>query len=605
MRSWILFVFTIGCGGGNAAVPDGGADADVDGRSTLRILVEGSGQGSVEIDGAPACTSDCTSEHATGAQVTLVAAPAAGSAFGGWEGACAGADPSVTVTVTVSSDITCTARFLTRYTLSVTSTGGVTTIASAPAGIACPDACSAELVDGTSVTLTATPERGTGVVAWHGDCQGSAATTTVEMTGNKSCEVELAWSSAHWARTYGTNLDNRAYAALATSDGGYIAAGYTGAGAGGLHDGLVVKVDAAGAPRWQHRYGTVNKDELEDIVELPGGGYLAVGRTYAAGRDMDVWILRLDANGQILGQTTYGAVGDETIHGITLTSATTAILVGEHANSGLVLGIDVTTGAVVWSKLVRTGTTSMLDAVTTLGNGNVVAVGATNTSAWMLELTSTGSFVRERSIGTNAAFTAVERNGTGWIAGGSLLRTTGTYSDGWLVSFDAAGAISWQKTYSWGETVHDIAAASSGFVIAGQSQRDGVADLWSGWLLGVDATGGVRFERQYGSPSANSSGMMLAVATGSGERVLGAGYHNGWGAGSSDAWIASVDAMGAIGGQVCPSYVAATLTSTVATPSAASTTTTATETALTSPTSATGAATLDQLNGTIENVCFD
>lgn len=602
LRLWTLLL--VACNSSNPMSP--GVDADVPGRSTLRVVVEGSGQGSVRIDGASTCDRDCSSEYADGAQVTLLALPATGSVFGGWQGACAGTDPMTTVVV--ASDVTCTATFRTRFTLSVTISGGSATIASAPAGIACPGTCTETFVDGTTVTLNATLPAGVGIVAWHGDCSGTTASATVAMTGDKSCEVELAWNSANWARTYGTNRDNRAYAAIATVDGGYAAAGYSSDQAQGLHDGLVVKVDRAGAPLWLHRYGTPNKDELEGIVELAGGGYVAVGRTFATGRGMDVWILRLDASGNILGQTTYGTTGDETIHGITMTSATTAILVGEQtatANSGLVLGIDVTTGAVQWSKLLGTGTFAKLDAVAKLGNGNVVAVGGTSAGAWFLELTPTGTVVRERTVGTNAAFTAVTANGTGWIAGGALTRSTGSFTDGWLVAFDQAGAIVWQKTYTQAETVHDIAATSNGFAVAGQSQFDGISDAASGWLLGIDSNGAVRFERQYGSPFVGSFGTMLAIATGSADRVLGAGYISGWGAGAEDVWLADVDATGAIGGATCPSYVGTVLTSTVATSAATATTTTATTTALTSPVSGTGATTVFPLNGSIQSVCFN
>jgi hypothetical protein len=607
LRPWICVVLAA-CGNSQSMSSgvDASVDADLDGRSTLRVVVEGSGQGSVQIDAAMTCDRDCSAEYASGTQVALRALPAAGSVFGGWQGACAGSDPMTTVAV--ASDVTCTATFRTRFTLSVTITGGSATIASAPAGIACPEMCTSMFVEGTTVALTATLPAGVGIVAWRGDCSGTTASVTVAMTGDRSCEVELAWSSANWARTYGTNRDNRAYAAVATADGGYAAAGYSGDEAQGLHDGLVVKVDRAGAPVWLHRYGTVNKDELEGIVELAGGGYLAVGRTFATGRAMDAWIVRLDAGGNLLGQTTYGTAADETIRGIAMTSPTTAILVGEQLGTsqrGLVLGIDVTTGAVQWSKLLGTGTFATLDAVAKLGNGNVVAVGSTSAGAWLLELTPTGTVVRERTVGTNAAFTAVTANGTGWIAGGALTRSTGSFTDGWLVAFDATGAIVWQKTYTQAETVHDIAATSNGFAVAGQSQFDGISDAASGWLLGIDGIGSVRFERQYGSPFVGSFGTLLAVATGSGDRVLGAGHISGWGAGGADVWLADVDAMGAIGGATCPAYVGTVLTSTVATSVAAATTTNATITALTSPVSSVGAATLFQLNGTIQSVCFN
>jgi hypothetical protein len=76
----------------------------------LTITVNGGSGGSVS---APPqitnCTSTCSGNYAPGSSVTLVASPASGYAFAGWGGACAGASP--TVTVTVNAATTCTAGF--------------------------------------------------------------------------------------------------------------------------------------------------------------------------------------------------------------------------------------------------------------------------------------------------------------------------------------------------------------------------------------------------------------------------------------------------------------------------------------------------------------
>jgi hypothetical protein len=66
------------------------------------------------------------------------------------------------------------------------SVGGSGTVTSSPAGIACPGDCTEEVAVGTVVTLTATPEGGSVLSTWAGDCSGTAATCQVTMSGDRS-----------------------------------------------------------------------------------------------------------------------------------------------------------------------------------------------------------------------------------------------------------------------------------------------------------------------------------------------------------------------------------------------------------------------------------
>jgi hypothetical protein len=80
----------------------------------LSVALAGSGSGSVTSkDGAISCTNsggNCSSLYLPGTSVSLTAAPAAPSVFGGWSGACSGSDPN-TCTVTMNSVQSVTATF--------------------------------------------------------------------------------------------------------------------------------------------------------------------------------------------------------------------------------------------------------------------------------------------------------------------------------------------------------------------------------------------------------------------------------------------------------------------------------------------------------------
>jgi hypothetical protein len=141
---------------------------------TLDVAVAGLGGGSVASSPAGiSCPGDCTEEYANGTAVALQATPAPGSYFAGWSGDCTG---NAGCNLTLSTNRAVTATFGLLRTLAVTLAsveGGAGSVASVPAGIACPGDCSEVYPDGTPVTLTATPSPGSIFVGWSGDCSGA------------------------------------------------------------------------------------------------------------------------------------------------------------------------------------------------------------------------------------------------------------------------------------------------------------------------------------------------------------------------------------------------------------------------------------------------
>ena len=154
---------------------------------TVALTVTKSGTGAGTVTSAPAgisCGTDCSETLVQGTQqVTLTAAAAAGSAFTGWSGACAGTGTCV---VTMSAARAVTATFTASpapVSLTVSKSGtGTGTVASTAPGIACGADCAETMAVGTAVTLTATPATGSVFAGWSGACSGTAATCTWTMS---------------------------------------------------------------------------------------------------------------------------------------------------------------------------------------------------------------------------------------------------------------------------------------------------------------------------------------------------------------------------------------------------------------------------------------
>jgi hypothetical protein len=103
-----------------------------------------------------------------------------------------------------------------------------------------------------------------------------------------------------WARSYGGSDWEWPRSIEQTSDGGYAVAGYTYSFGAGNRDFWVLKLDGDGTIQWQKTYGGADWDGARSIEQTSDGGYVVAGRTesFGAGR-ADFWVLKLDGDGNI------------------------------------------------------------------------------------------------------------------------------------------------------------------------------------------------------------------------------------------------------------------------------------------------------------------
>ncbi len=204
----------------------GGREASVDVAVVPRaspVTVAAGGSGSGTITSTPAGLScrvvagqtsgTCTFSFPGDAQVSLVATADPGSGFAGWSDACATAGTATTCVVTADQARSARATFGALRTLSVGGAGdGAGAIGSTPGGIACTvgatsgGTCSAQFLDGTTVTLTASPATGNTFAGWSGDCaaaSGPACTLTIS-SATRSATARFARPQALSVELAGT-----------------------------------------------------------------------------------------------------------------------------------------------------------------------------------------------------------------------------------------------------------------------------------------------------------------------------------------------------------------------------------------------------------------
>ena len=160
----------------------------------------GTGVGSITSDvGGINCGSACASDYAGGTVVTLTATPAAGFAFLGWAGDCAGMVSPCQVTMDQARNVTASFGVPT-YALSAGKTGGGKgKVTSDIGGINCgtnTTACSTTILTGSSVTLTASATAGSVFTAWGGDCAGTDPTLPCLLTMDQAHSVSVNFELA-------------------------------------------------------------------------------------------------------------------------------------------------------------------------------------------------------------------------------------------------------------------------------------------------------------------------------------------------------------------------------------------------------------------------
>jgi hypothetical protein len=104
-----------------------------------------------------------------------------------------------------------------------------------------------------------------------------------------------------WDKTYGGDLNDRAFTAMETSDGGFIIGGYTASFNVGYFDFYMVRTNSTGDTLWTRTYGGDWQEEIYDIEETSDGGFAAVGYTYSfgAGSNPNIYFIKTDGNGLI------------------------------------------------------------------------------------------------------------------------------------------------------------------------------------------------------------------------------------------------------------------------------------------------------------------
>jgi hypothetical protein len=138
-----------------------------------------------------------------------------------------------------------------------------------------------------------------------------------------------------WTKMYGGFSEDFWRSARQTNDGGYIFLGKTGSFGAGAYDLWLLKTNSNGDSLWAKTYGGPEHDYGMSICPTSDGGYIIAGMisSFGAG-DQDLWLLRIDQNGDTLWTKRYGGPQDECGLGVQLVPSGGFIVVGYTTSFG-------------------------------------------------------------------------------------------------------------------------------------------------------------------------------------------------------------------------------------------------------------------------------
>lgn len=142
-----------------------------------------------------------------------------------------------------------------------------------------------------------------------------------------------------WQKFIGGAGNDIGRSVIQLADTGFVIAGYTNSFGAGGYDVYVIRTDKNGNVIWQKTFGGTDWEFAYDVVQASDGNLFVVGNTQSFGNGkMDAYLIKLDLNGNLLLQKTYGGTENEELKSIIKTNDNNLVTVGYTESRGDVDG---------------------------------------------------------------------------------------------------------------------------------------------------------------------------------------------------------------------------------------------------------------------------
>ncbi|PIN87871.1 hypothetical protein COV12_01580 [Candidatus Woesearchaeota archaeon CG10_big_fil_rev_8_21_14_0_10_32_24] len=187
-----------------------------------------------------------------------------------------------------------------------------------------------------------------------------------------------------------------------TTDLGYIVTGYTWLKGGGDFDAWIFKLNNNGSLEWEKTFGGNKDDRLYSIQQTTDLGYIVAGYTDSKGAGDDgAWILKLDTKGKLEWDKTFGGTKWGKATSIQQTKDLGYIVAGftnskgAEKDNGWIFKLN-SKGDLQWEKIYGGSKNGKANSILQTAEGKYVLAGYTNSKGmeeydvWILKLDEKG-----------------------------------------------------------------------------------------------------------------------------------------------------------------------------------------------------------------------
>ena len=320
-------------------------------------------------------------------------------------------------------------------------------------------------------------------------------------------------------KNYGGTQDERGYAVQQTSDGGYVIVGSsTSYGAGGA-DLWILKLDVEGEFMWSKTYGGQGNDIGKDIIQTSDGGYIITGYTksYSSGGDSDLWLIKTNANGESCLYSDGGTCSESSSK---------------------------------WVKIFGTSGNDYGNSVQETSEGDFIVTGKSGRipSIFVVRTNSLGEKIWENLYGNTSnsgdrGNYILEKQDLGFLILGKEM-TNSSNDNLCLINIDGEGSEIWHSLYGGtnsDEGTYLSEVSGGGFIISGSSKSYGNGNWNDMWLVKISTGGSMEWQKTFGG-SYDETGHYVHEKTEGGYMIVGS--TESFGQGLFDIWVISTDYTG-------------------------------------------------------------
>ncbi len=356
-----------------------------------------------------------------------------------------------------------------------------------------------------------------------------------------------------WSEELGGSQNDIPEVVYNTIDGDFIIAGLSASSDGSINDNKggtdlwVTKLDGNGNLIWEKNYGGSEDDFAMDLQPTLDGGYVMVGGSASANIDLtnnkgrtDLWVLKINADGELLWSKSFGGSGVEMgtsiqtisdgyiLAGCTGSGGESGVSAGFGGNEFWVLKLDLD-GDLVWEKtyggkrhdaaksILVSNNDEFLIAGNTWSNDGDVSNNNGHSDAWIIKIDNVGTLLWEKTFGgdTPDRLNSLSKTNDGNYIFAGVKSEMDLVSNGfygrydeqyWVLKFSESGQLLWEETYGGNkyDEAYSVEPTLDGGYIIGGSVQSNLDEFSSNlgnldaWIIKTDGTGTAEWSKLYG-----------------------------------------------------------------------------------------------------------